>query len=95
MNGSTDIQTIQINIERYIQKNYHGKIDAMKWESLGDGTLRLLLYRGGEQSVLVFTKKKLYCYILKGWEHDGLTTPLAQYTQKGSSVHVHKVGLQY
>ena len=68
MNISTDIEAIQIDIERYIQKNYHRSIDAMKWESLGDGTLRLVLYRGGEQSVLVITKKELQSYILKGWE---------------------------
>jgi hypothetical protein len=33
-----------------------GDIDAMKWESLGYGTHRLLLYRSGEQAVLVFTE---------------------------------------
>ena len=68
LNGSTDILTIQLNIEGYVQKNYHGKIDAMKWESLEDGTLRLVLFRGGEQPTLVFTKQELQTYILKGWE---------------------------
>ena len=68
MNGSADILTIQQNITTYVQKNYHGKIDAMKWASIEDGNLRLLLYRGGEQSVLVLTNEELQSYILKGWE---------------------------
>lgn len=68
MNGSTDIQTIQQNITTYIQKNTKDKIDALKWESPGDGTHHLLLYRGGEQFVLVFKKQELQSYISKGWE---------------------------
>jgi hypothetical protein len=68
MNGSTDIPTIQTNIEWYLKENCHGKIDAMQCESLGDGVLRLLLYRGGKRSALVFMKKELQGYILKGWE---------------------------
>jgi hypothetical protein len=65
---STHILTIQANIEWYLKKNYHGKIHAMKWESVGDGSLRLLLYISEEPSALVFTKKELQDYILKGWE---------------------------
>ena len=34
MNGSTDIPTIQANIEWYLTKNYHGRIHAMNWQSL-------------------------------------------------------------
>jgi hypothetical protein len=68
MNGSTYIRTIQQNITTHIQKNYYGKIDAMEWESAGDGSLLLLLYIGEEPSVLVFIKKELQRYILKGWE---------------------------
>ena len=68
MNGSTDSPTIQADIQWYLKKNYHGKIDAMNWESVGDGTHRLLLYKGGEQSVLMFTMQELQSYILKGWE---------------------------
>jgi hypothetical protein len=68
MNGSVDIPTIQTNIEWYLKENCHGKIDAMQCESLGDGALLLLLYRGGKRSALVFTKKELQSNILKGWE---------------------------
>ena len=68
MNGSTDIRTIQQNITTYMQKKAKDKIDAMKWESLEDRTLRLHLYRGGEQSVLVLPKEELQSYILTGWE---------------------------
>ena len=68
MNGSTDSPTIQADIQWYLKKNYHGKIDAMNWESLGDGAYRVLLYRGGEKSVLVLPKEELQSYILKGWE---------------------------
>ena len=68
MNDSVDILTIQTIIEWFFKKNYHGKIDAMKWESLEDRTLRLHLYRGGEQSVLVLPKEELQSYILTGWE---------------------------
>lgn len=68
MNGNTDILTIQTYIEWYLKKNYHGKIYAVQWESLEDGALRLLLYRSGEQAVLVLSKKELQSYILKGWE---------------------------
>ncbi|UCF98428.1 MAG: hypothetical protein JSV89_02580 [Spirochaetaceae bacterium] len=66
MNGNADIPTIQANIEWYLKKNHHGKIDAMKWESVEDGTYRLLLFKGAEQSVLAFTQKELQIYILKG-----------------------------
>ncbi len=68
MNGSTDIRTIQQNITTYMQKKAKDKIDAMKWESLEDRPLRLHLYRGGEQSVLVLPKEELQSYILTGWE---------------------------
>jgi len=68
MNGSTDIPTIQADIEWYLKENYHGQIDAMNWESADDGKYHLHLYRGGEQSVLVFTKKELQSYILNSWE---------------------------
>ena len=68
MNGSTDLRTIQQNITTYIQKNAKDKIDALKWEMLEDGTFRLILYRGGVQSVLVLPKEELQSYILKGWE---------------------------
>ena len=67
MNGSTDLRTIQQNITTYIQKNAKDKIDALRWESLGDGKHRLLLYRGGEQSVLELPKEELQSYILEGW----------------------------
>ena len=68
MNGSTDLLTIQQNITTYIQKNAKDKIDALRWESLGDGKHRLLLYKGGDQSGLMFTTSELQSYILKGWE---------------------------
>jgi hypothetical protein len=68
MNGSADIPTIQANIEWYLKENCDGTVHAMNWEAVGDGSLRLLLYRGGKQSALVFTKKELQSYILKGWE---------------------------
>ena len=65
MNVRIDIP-IQANIECYLKKNYNGKIHAMNWESVGDGSLRLLLYIVEEPPVLVFTKKELQSYILKG-----------------------------
>jgi len=40
----------------------------MNWVSVGDGAYRVLLYRGGEKSVLVLPKEELQSYILKGWE---------------------------
>ena len=51
MNGSTDIPTIQANIEWYLKKHYNGKIDAMNWESAEDGAPRLILFRGGEPAL--------------------------------------------
>ena len=68
MNSSADMLTTQLNIEMYIQKNYHGKIDAMKWESLADGTHLLILYSGGEQIALLFIKSELQSYFSEGWE---------------------------
>ena len=68
MNGSTDIPTVQVNIEWYLKKNYHGKVDVMTWESKADGIYHLHLYRSGEQSDLVFTKQELQSYLLAGWE---------------------------
>jgi hypothetical protein len=65
INGSTDIPTVQANIEWYLERNYHGKIDATKWESLGDGILGMVLYRWGEQSVLEHPKQELHSYILR------------------------------
>ena len=68
MNGSPDILEIQLNIEWYLKKNYHGKIHAMKWGSLEDGTLHLLLYITEVPSVLVLTKDDLKDHIQEGWE---------------------------
>jgi len=68
MNGRTDIRTIQQNITMYIQKTANDRIDALKWESLEDGTHHLLLYRGGKQAILLFTKSELRSYILEGWK---------------------------
>ena len=53
MNDSTDIPANQANIEWYLKKNYHGKVDAMKWESLVDGTL-VYFSTGAESSLLWF-----------------------------------------
>ncbi|UCF98202.1 MAG: hypothetical protein JSV89_01390 [Spirochaetaceae bacterium] len=45
------------------------RFDWPRWRGPnGDGSLSLLLYRGGGQSTLVFKKKELQSYILKGWE---------------------------
>lgn len=44
MNDSTDIATIQAKIEWYLKKNYHGKIHAMNWEAVRDGSIRPLLF---------------------------------------------------
>ena len=68
MNRNSDLRTIQRNIINHTQKSANGKIDAMKWESLEEGALRLLLYTGEKQSVLEFTKEDLQGYILKGWD---------------------------
>ncbi len=67
INSITDIQTIQQNITTYIQMNAIDSVDALKWESLQDGAYRLILYRGGKQTALRFTKPELQSYILKGW----------------------------
>lgn len=68
MNGSTDFRTIQQNMTTYIQKNANDNVDALKWEPLQNGTYRLLLYRGREQTALLFTKSELQSYILEGWQ---------------------------
>ena len=53
----------------------------MKWDMDGDGTFRLLLYRGGEQSFLLFTKQEIQNYILTGWEQR-LQTKMADTLKK-------------
>jgi len=66
MTGNTDIQIIQQNITTYIQMNDIDSVDALKLESLQDGAYHLVLYRGGKQITLLFTKPEFHSYILKG-----------------------------
>ena len=68
MNGSTEIPTSQANIEWYLKKNNEGAILFMRCKEPEDKTLRLLLCRVEEPSVLVFTKHKVQSDILNGWE---------------------------
>ena len=63
------VETIaQQNTTTYLQKTAKDKIDALKWEKPQDGTYRLILYRGGEQSTLRLTEKELLDCASEGWE---------------------------